>query len=256
METYNKKFNIKHFLIVIIILVIVLAITLSISQFTFKKEYSPPTALAALLPRYRVIDMDNISVKTDFDRDGISDQKDILLGAKNQLDNPADNIFKNGNNETNYFNGGDPPAEIAICTDIIARAFREAGFDLSQLVNDDIAANFNSYPLRINWGQTRPDKNIDYRRIQNMEIFFKRNSQAMTTVFDLSDIKNLEQWLPGDIVLFDMDRDGYTDNAGIISDFTNRKGIPKVIYNYIDPGYTVERDILSSSSIKGHYRYP
>jgi uncharacterized protein YijF (DUF1287 family) len=235
METYNKKFNIKHFLIVIIILVIVLAITLSISQFTFKKEYSPPTALAALLPRYRVIDMDNISVKTDFDRDGISDQKDILLGAKNQLDNPAD---------------------IAICTDIIARAFREAGFDLSQLVNDDIAANFNSYPLRINWGQTRPDKNIDYRRIQNMEIFFKRNSQAMTTVFDLSDIKNLEQWLPGDIVLFDMDRDGYTDNAGIISDFTNRKGIPKVIYNYIDPGYTVERDILSSSSIKGHYRYP
>jgi uncharacterized protein YijF (DUF1287 family) len=256
METYNKKFNIKHFLIIIIILVIILAITLSISQFTFKKEYSPPTALAALLPRYRVIDMDNIPGKTDFDKDGISDQKEILQGAKTQLINPADNIFKNGNNETNYFNGGDPPAETAICTDIIARAFREAGFDLRQLVNDDIAKNFGSYPLKINWGQTRPDKNIDYRRIQNLEIFFKRNSQSMIAVFDLSDTENLGQWLPGDIVFFDMDRNGYTDNAGIISDFTTRKGIPKIIYNYIDPGYTVERDILSSSSIKGHYRYP
>ena len=172
METYNNKFNIKHFLIIIIILVIILAITLSISKFTFKKVYSPPTALAALLPRYRVIDMGSISVKTDFDRDGISDQVDILQGAKAQLKNPAGNIFKNGNNETNYFNGGDPPAEIAICTDIIARAFREAGFDLSQLVNDDIAENFSSYPLKVNWGQTRPDKNIDYRRIQNLENFF------------------------------------------------------------------------------------
>jgi uncharacterized protein YijF (DUF1287 family) len=256
METYNKKFNIKHFLIIIIILVIILAITLSISQFTFKKEYSPPTALAALLPRYRVIDMDNIPVKTDFDRDGINDQKEILIGAKNQLKNPADNIFKNGNNETNYFKDGDPPAEIAICTDIIARAFREAGFDLSLLVNDDIAENFDSYPLKINWGQARPDKNIDYRRIQNLEIFFKRNGQSMIAVFVLSDTENLEQWLPGDIVFFDMDRNGYTDNAGIISDFTTRKGIPKIIYNYIDPGYTVERDILSTSSIKGHYRYP
>jgi uncharacterized protein len=256
METYNKKFNIKHFLIIIIILVIILAITLSISQFTFKKEYSPPTALVALLPRYRVIDMDNIPVKTDFDKDGISDQKEILQGAKTQLINPADNIFKNGNNETNYFNGGDPPAGIAICTDIIARAFREAGFDLSQLVNDDIANNFGSYPLKINWGQTRPDKNIDYRRIQNLEIFFKRNGQSMIAVFDFSDTENLEQWLPGDIVFFDMDRNGFTDNVGIISDFTTRKGIPKIIYNYIDPGHTVERDILSSSSIKGHYRYP
>jgi hypothetical protein len=256
METYNKKFNIKHFLIVIIILVIILAITLSISQFTFKKEYKPPTALSALLPRYRVINMDAISEKTDFDRDGISDQKEILQGAKTQLKNPAKNIFKDGNNATNYFNGGDPPAEIAICTDIIARAFAEAGFDISQLVNDDIAGNFDSYPLKINWGQTRTDKNIDYRRIQNMEIFFIRNSQPMISVFDFSDTANLEQWLPGDIVFFDMDRDGNTDNAGIISDFTTRKGIPKIIYNYIDPGYTVERDILSTSSIKGHYRYP
>jgi len=256
METYDKKFNIKHLLVIIIILVIVLAITISISQFTLKKEYSPPTALVALLPRYRVIDMDNIGIKTDYDADGKNDQKDILDGAKIQLKVPASNIFKKGANETNYFNGGDPPAELAICTDIIARAFKAAGFDLSQIVNDDIAANFDSYPLRINWCQARPDKNIDYRRIQNLEIFFKRNALTLNTVFNFSDIKNLEQWLPGDVVFFDMDRDGNTDNAGIISDFTTRKGIPKVIYNYIDPGYTVQSDILAVSFIKGHYRYP
>jgi uncharacterized protein YijF (DUF1287 family) len=53
-----------------------------------------------------------------------------------------------------------------------------------------------------------------------------------------------------------MDRIGYSDNVGIISDNTTRDGVPKVIYNYIDPGYTVEKDILKEKIITGHYRFP
>lgn len=256
METEARKFNLKHLLIIILVLIIVLAIVISINRFTFKKEYSPPTAVSLLLPRYRVIDMDNIAVTSDADGDGINDQKDIMLGAKNQLEQPARNIFSEGVDEPNYYSGGDPPGEFALCTDIVARAFKEAGFDLGQLVNEDIKNNFEQYPLKKLWGQRFPDANIDYRRIQNLEVFFKRNAEGLISSFDPGDSVNLEMWLPGDVVFFDMDGNGPADNIGIISDFTTRKGVPKIIYNYIDPGYTVENDILGKSTVTGHFRYP
>ncbi len=106
------------------------------------------------------------------------------------------------------------------------------------------------------WRQRFADSNIDYRRIQNLKVFFERNAKSLITSFDYADYSNLSQWLAGDVVFFDMDGDGYTDNVGIISDFTTRKGVPKVIYNHIDPGYTVEDDILGKKSITGHYMYP
>ena len=256
METSSRRFNIRHLLVIIFILILILAITISISQFTFRKTYTPPTSLVLLLPRFRLIDMENTGIDSDRDMDGINDQKDILEGAKMQLVDPAVNIFSEGVDEPNYYNGGDPPPDFALCTDIIARAFKNAGFDLSGLVNIDIENNFDQYPLKKLWGQNFADPNIDYRRIQNLEIFFRRNATSLLTVFDYTDIDNLNKWLPGDVIFFDMDDDGYSDNAGILSDFTTRKGITKVIYNYIDPGFTVERDILSTKKITGHYRYP
>jgi uncharacterized protein YijF (DUF1287 family) len=253
LEKNKKRFNIKHLLIIILILLIIIAVIMSVKEISFKKEYKPPTALADKLPRYRLIDMDNTGIAGDRDNDGINDQKDILLGALKQLEKPARNIFLD-ESEANYYPGGDPPADLAISTDIIARAFMEAGFDLRELVYEDIKENFNEYPLKKIWGQTVCDPDIDYRRIQNLEVFFKRNAKQMDVTFNVSD-SSLEQWLPGDIVFFDMDRDGYTDNVGIISDSTTRDGIPKVIYNYIDPGYTVERNILKDNIITGHYRF-
>ena len=256
MEAYKKRFNIKHFIIIIIILTIILAVVISISHFSFKKEYEPPTALENDLPRFRVVDLDNVGITGDMDNDGINDQKDILMGAKRQLEIGAKNIFLEGANEPNYYNGGDPPENLALCTDMIARAFKDAGFSIRDLVDSDIANNFSEYPLKEIWNQTVTDSNIDYRRIQNLEIFFKRNSQVIITIFNPADIDNLNQWLPGDIVFFDMDGDSYSDNVGILSDVTTRDGAPKVIYNYIDPGCTCEEDILGKEKIIGHYRYP
>jgi uncharacterized protein len=254
-EENKKSLNIRHLLVIIIILIIIIAIIVSIKHFTLKKVYSPPTSLAVQLPRFRLIDMDRIGDFGDRDSDGINNQKDIMLGAKKQLDRPARNIFLE-ENEPNYYQGGDPPGELAISTDIIARAFMEAGFDLREMVHEDVNENFDEYPLRKIWGQTKSDKNIDYRRIQNLEVFFSRNATHMSILFDSSDIEGLDQWLPGDIVLFDMDGDGFTDSAGIISDSTTREQVPKVIYNYIDPGYTIEEDILREKNITGHYRFP
>ncbi|MFO7929226.1 MAG: DUF1287 domain-containing protein [Candidatus Humimicrobiaceae bacterium] len=254
MET-GKRFNIKHFLIIILVLVIALGITISVKEFSFTREYEPPTAVVEILPRYRIIDFKDRVAGSDFDGDGTIDQEDILLGAKKQLKIKAENI-KLVEGEPNYYQGGDPPESLALCTDIIARAFWEAGYDLRELVNRDISNNFNQYPLKEIWNQNVSDPNIDYRRIQNLEIYFDRNAEKITSVFNPADKKNLEEWLPGDVVFFDMDGDGYTDNVGIISDSTTREGIPKVIYNYIEPGHTCEKDILGEKTITGHYRYP
>lgn len=255
LEKNKKRFNIKHLLIIILILLIIIAIIISVNEFSFKKEYKPPTALADELPRYRLIDMDDIGITGDKDNDGINNQKDILLGAVKQLEKPARNILLE-ESEPNYYRGGDPPGDLAISTDIIARAFMEAGFDLKELIYEDIRENFDQYPLKKIWGQTVCDPDIDYRRIQNMEVFFIRNAEHLDIAFKASDSNSPDRWLPGDVVFFDMDRDGYTDNVGIVSDNTTRDGTPKVIYNYIDPGYTVERNILKESSITGHYRFP
>jgi len=255
LEKYRKRFEIKHFLIIILVLVIVIAVIISVNKFSFKKEYKPSTALADKLPRYRLIDMDNTGITGDTDEDGINDQKDIMLGAKKQLENPAKNIFLE-EGETNYYQGGDPPEGLAAGEDIIARAFLEAGFSLKDLVYEDIKDNFDQYPLREIWNQAVCDPNIDYRRIQNLEIFFKRNAKVLDILFNASDDRNLSSWLPGDVIFFDMDRDGYSDNVGIISDNTTRDGVPKVIYNYIEPGYTVEKNILKEKIITGHYRFP
>jgi uncharacterized protein YijF (DUF1287 family) len=230
-------------------------VIISINKFSFKEEYEPGTALASELPRYRLIDMDNIGITGDADNDDINNQKDIMLGAKKQLEEPAKNIFLE-EGEINYYQGGDPPEHLAISTDIVARAFLEAGFNLREMVYEDIRDNFDQYPIREIWGQTVCDPDIDYRRIQNLEIFFKRNARACGILFNASDNDNLNSWLPGDVIFFDMDKDGFSDNVGIISDNTTRDGTPKVIYNYIDPGYTIEKNILKEKIITGHYRFP
>jgi uncharacterized protein len=255
-EEDKRRFNIKHFLIIILVLVIALAIVISIRGFTFNKEYEPSTYLASTLPRFRLIEMNELGIKSDEDNDGINDQEDILLGAKSQLVPPAKNIFALGEEELNYYKGGDPPKGLAVSTDIIARAMMDAGFVLMDLVYEDITSNFDQYPLRGIWGQTVCDPNIDHRRIQNLEVFFTRNAISLSTVFNPFSKENLDSWYPGDIILFDMDLDGFTDCAAILSDITTREGIPKVIYNYIEPGFTVEEDILEEKVITGHYRFP
>jgi len=243
-------------IIILIILLIIFVIILSTGKFNFKKVYEPSTALSKVLPRYRLIDLDNLPVKGDANHNGNNDSKDIVIGAKKQLQIKAKNIFVKGSMQPNYYRGGDPPEEWALCTDIIARSFKEAGFDLRVLVNEDIKKDIDKYPLKAIWKQNVPDIDIDYRRIQNLEVFFKRNAQNLTIKFNPSDEANLNSWLPGDVVFFDMDGDGYSDNVGIISDSTTRNGTPKIIYNYIDPGYTTEANLLSNKKITGHYRYP
>ncbi len=68
---------------------------------------------------------------------------------------------------------GDVPATIGVCTDVIIRSYRALGTDLQVLVHEDMRDNFTLYPSNRIWGLTKPDSNIDHRRVPNLQHFFK-----------------------------------------------------------------------------------
>ncbi len=77
---------------------------------------------------------------------------------------------------------GDVPSNIGVCTDVIIRAYRAIGTDLQKLVHEDMAANFNAYPSKRIWGLNSTDRNIDHRRVPNLQVFLTRqgiNSQSL-----------------------------------------------------------------------------
>jgi uncharacterized protein YijF (DUF1287 family) len=69
---------------------------------------------------------------------------------------------------------GDVPSDRGVCTDVIIRAYRKLGIDLQKEVHEDMKANFGKYPKK--WGLSRPDKNIDHRRVPNLMVFFSRHN--------------------------------------------------------------------------------
>ncbi|HYD46323.1 MAG TPA: DUF1287 domain-containing protein [Phenylobacterium sp.] len=73
---------------------------------------------------------------------------------------------------------GDVPLARGVCTDVVIRAYRTAfGLDLQKLVHEDMAANFARYPRL--WGLKRPDRNIDHRRVPNLETFLRRRGASL-----------------------------------------------------------------------------
>jgi uncharacterized protein YijF (DUF1287 family) len=68
---------------------------------------------------------------------------------------------------------GDVPRHTGVCADVVIRAARDGlGLDLQRLVHQDMSVGFSDYPQA--WGLTRPDPNIDHRRVRNLEVFWRR----------------------------------------------------------------------------------
>ena len=110
----------------------------------------------------------------DKDNDGIDDQTDILNNVRNY-------ISKNTKYKSKYDETGYPNDEYGVCTDVVAFGLKDAGYDLMELVNEDIHNNREKYNIE------NVDKNIDFRRVRNLDIYFRDNYIALTT--DLSQIK-------------------------------------------------------------------
>jgi uncharacterized protein YijF (DUF1287 family) len=141
---------------------------------------------------------------------------------------------------------GDVPANIGVCTDVIVRTYRAIGTDLQQLVHEDMVANFEAYPSKRIWGLSRTDKNIDHRRVPNLQAFLSRHGEVLAVSNDASDYK------PGNIVTWMLP--GNLPHIGLITNkISALTGNPMVVHN-IGAGPKLD-DVLFSYSITGHYRY-
>ena len=142
---------------------------------------------------------------------------------------------------------GDVPADRGVCTDVIVRALRTArALDLQRLVHEDMKVNWNVYPNQRRWGLSKPDPNIDHRRVPNLMTYFGRAGYAEPLTHAAID------YLPGDVVAWDLGR-GIL-HIGIVSDRLSADGAPFVVHN-IGAG-TREEDILFRYAVIGHYRLP
>ncbi|PHR92300.1 MAG: DUF1287 domain-containing protein [Robiginitomaculum sp.] len=140
--------------------------------------------------------------------------------------------------------GGDVPADTGVCTDVVIRTYRAAfGFDFQKAVHEDMKANFSAYPK--SWGLKRPDKNIDHRRVPNLERFLKRQGASLPIT------KNAEDYHAGDIVSWRLG--GRLPHIGIVSNKKSEWGTPLIIHN-IGSG-VVEDDLLFNTDINGHFRF-
>jgi uncharacterized protein YijF (DUF1287 family) len=75
------------------------------------------------------------------------------------------------------FPGGDAPRNRGVCTDVAIRALCDArGIDLRLAVNRDMTANFAAYPAL--WGLSTTDRNIDHRRVPDLETRLRRIGAA------------------------------------------------------------------------------
>ena len=166
----------------------------------------------------------------DQDEDGIDDQTDILAGTRAY-------IATNPQYKSKYYSGGYPDDEYGVCTDVVGFSLLAAGYDLQQLVAEDIENHREDYDI------IQPDPNIDFRRVRNLRVYFERNAISLTT-----DITDVEQWQGGDIIVFEK-------HIGIVSDKRNKNGIPFVIHNGSPAQAGYEQDILEyREDIVGHYR--
>ena len=214
-----KKIIIPVIVVLIVIMIIAIIYLLYLFNYIPHKKYSN-------------IDFNIETYKSniDFDNDGIDDQTDVLDGVKNY-------VARNPKYKSKYYETGYPNDEYGVCTDVVAFGLNNAGYDLMTLVNEDIKNNREDYDIEV------IDKNIDFRRVKNLKVYYERSAISLTT-----DVSKIEEWQGGDIIIFE-------NHIGVISDSRNKNGVPFVIHHANPFQKYYEEDILETrNDIVGHYR--
>lgn len=137
---------------------------------------------------------------------------------------------------------GDVPSDKGVCTDVVIRAYRQVGLDLQKEVYEDMRENFALYPNI--WRLTKPDRNIDHRRVPNLMKYFERAGSTKPIT------QNPEDYLPGDIVSWNLG--GSTTHIGIVVNKKSMDGERYMIVHNIGAGQVLE-DCLFKFKIIGHY---
>lgn len=209
----------KRIIFIVLVLLVILIGLLNYFGLLPKKKYTSS-----------YFNISNIVSSIDYNNNGIDDYSDIVSGAKIDAENKP-------KYKSVYYDGGYPPDNEGVCTDVIWRAFKNAGYSLKDMLDNDIINNQNDYDIET------IDKNIDFRRVVNLRVFFDKYATTLT-----NDIKKIDEWMPGDIVIF-----GNNKHIGIVSNYRNQKGIPYIIHNGGQP--VREQDYLEKSTVTKHYRF-
>lgn len=204
---------------VIFLIIIIIIVSISSQKIMPHKKYTN-----------KDFNIKTYTSKIDKDNDGLDDQTDILKNTRKY-------ISKHPKYKSKYYETGYPNDNYGVCTDVVAFALLDAGYDLQELVNEDIKKNKELYNIDV------IDKNIDFRRVKNLQVYFKNNAISLTT-----NINDIAAWQGGDIVIF-------KKHIGIVSDKRNKKGITYIIHHANPLQHNYEEDILEyRSDIVGHYR--
>jgi uncharacterized protein len=239
----------KKFITTLIIISVILSITIAARYITGN---SAPTTISSsaeeknlqIKPRPTPLNLGNLpklKIVSDKNNNGIPDPDDMVEGARKDVQNHPNYI------STYYYNQGYPPDNEGVCSDVIWRAFKNAGYMLKDMIDKDIKEHQDDY-TGLTGGR---DPDIDFRRVVNLNTFFKKYATSLTTELIPYDEANLIQWQRGDIVVFNND-----DHIAIISDKRSPTGVPFIIHN--PKPTTIEADQLGQLQprIVAHYRYP
>ena len=214
--------KIKKSIVAIVVLIVLVLINI---YFLYENNFIPHKKYTNA-----DFDIDSYVSDVDNDNDGVDDQTDILNSVRKYIDTKPKYKSK-------YYSGGYSDDEYGVCTDVVANGLVGAGYNLMELVNMHINDNFYLYDIN------NIDKNIDFRRVQNLKVYFESTATEITT-----DIYDISKWQGGDIVIFDR-------HIGIVSDKRNKRGVPFVIHHANPYQIYYEEDILEDrDDIVGHYR--
>ncbi|MEZ5384797.1 MAG: DUF1287 domain-containing protein [Prosthecobacter sp.] len=138
---------------------------------------------------------------------------------------------------------GDVPADTGVCTDVVIRCYRTLGFDLQKLIHEDMKRSFSAYPKI--WGLKAPDKNIDHRRVPNLQTFFKRRGASLPVT------QNPADYQPGDLVTCTVA--GRLPHIALVVPASDGGSTPWIVHN-IGQGPKCENRLFEFP-LTGHYRF-
>lgn len=170
-------------------------------------------------------------------------EKDIVTAA---IDQTHQKVRYDGSYFSIAYPNGDVPANVGVCSDVVIRAYRKLGVDLQVLVHEDMAKNFRLYPSKKLWGLNSTNRNIDHRRVPNLQVFFSRHGKSLPVTDKAQD------YAAGDIVTWMLP--GNLPHIGIVTDKTAFGSESPLIVHNIGAGPKLE-DMIFAYKITGHYRY-
>ena len=148
---------------------------------------------------------------------------------------------------TILYPGGDVPAGKGVASDLLTRCYRKLGIDLQKEVHEDMESHFRLYPQL--WAAAAPDRNIDHRRVPNLQRFFSRKGEILSTSSDPAEYK------VGDIVIWALSN--AETHIGIVvpsAPGDASSPTPWVVHHPAGGGVKWEK-ALFDHQILGHFRF-